>query len=214
MALVQFMRIPKAYADCEPIYGGGTTCQPSSMVVTKTVLNPQTNVYVHDLGINDPLFHPGDPITFQISVTNIGTRDLGHVAVTDNLPGVITFVAGESGIGTFDSSTNTFSFFFPGVAPGQTVSLILTGHIVDASHFPTTQDGACVTNQAVATNGEVTSQDSTQFCIFHPVTGAPAPITTVPPSTGAQPIPLLSLLGITTTGAILLRLTRKERSNV
>src|SRR5689334_2814534 len=107
------MTIPKAYADCQPIYGGGTACQPTSIVVSKTVLNPKTNTYVHDLGIADPQFHPGDNITFQIAVTNTGSENIGPVRVADVFPAAVTFVQGQGGVGTFDTTTNTFSFFFP-----------------------------------------------------------------------------------------------------
>jgi uncharacterized repeat protein (TIGR01451 family) len=192
MFFVQIMTT-KVYADCQPIYGGGVSCQPSSITISKNVFNPATNSYVHDLGSNDPNFRPGDMVTFQISVTNTGSATIGSIHIVDTLPSLMTFAQGQ---GIFTAETNAITFTVTSLTPGQTQTFTFSTQILDVSKFPANQDTQCLTNQVIATvdSDGTTSQDNSQFCIFHPIIQTLGATSSVPaPSTGADIRTLLVL---------------------
>ena len=75
IAIISFgNKISFASTNCQPIYGGGQTCTSSNNIqITKQVQNPQTGVYVNNLGVNDPKYAPGQYVNFQITVANTGS---------------------------------------------------------------------------------------------------------------------------------------------
>lgn len=199
------------YADCEPIYGGGVSCQPSSISITKNVFNPATNAFVHDLGTNDPNFRPGDSVTFQITVTNTGTTNLGSIHITDTLPSLMTFGQGP---GVFNAGTNAITFTLSSLPAGQAQTFTFSTLVFDVSRFPENQDTQCLTNLAVATvdSDGTNSQDSSQFCIFHPLVQTLATTSAVvpAPSTGTDARMFLLLIPAGFTGIALNKYVRKE----
>src|SRR5579872_1228073 len=64
---------------CQPIYGGGLTCEDNSHSIQKQVLNPSTNHFVHNLGSHDSKYQANDLVTFQITLTNNGSKPLQKV---------------------------------------------------------------------------------------------------------------------------------------
>ncbi len=177
-----------AYADssCTPIYGGGQTCvQTGNISINKTVQNPQTGVFVDNLGINDPKFAPGQTINFQIAVTDTGGQLLNQVFVTDTFP---QFVTSVSGPGSFNTSTNTQSFEVDNLQPNETRTFNLSAQAVAENQL--SSDTNCVVNQSSATANGQTSQDNAQFCIqksAQPVTTT-TPATTTTTMVNGQPV--------------------------
>jgi len=213
----------KSYADtsCQPIYGGGQSCiATNNIVVNKTVLNPQTNQFVNNLGINDPKYFPGYIATFQISITNTGNNNVSRIDVKDIFPQYVSFGAGA---GTFNSSSNTLTFTLTDLAPNETRKYSIVGRVFNAEQIPVaTGSTVCVVNQAIAMiDGNTVSQDNAQFCIEKstaatvtttkggfPVYSSVSTMST--PNTGAES---LVLLGLIPTGIAGLFLRRKSYKN-
>lgn len=224
--------LPKVYAQtpsCQPIYGGGQSCvTTNSIVINKTVLNPQTNQFVDSLNINDPKYQPGFIATFQISVTNTGKSNVSKIDVKDIFPQYVNF---GSGTGTFDTNTNTLSFSLTDLAPNETRKYGIVGRVFNAGQIPITSGPVvCVINQAIAmVNDKNVSQDNAQFCIEETAenalntTPAVAAVTTnlkggfpifspVPialtPATGPESLALLALVPTGIVGIFLIRRSR------
>lgn len=204
---------PKAYADttCQPIYGGGQTCTSTSISIEKDVVNPVTNNDVHDLGINDPNFHPGDTVTFHITIQNTGTNNISSLTVKDIFPSVLQFVNGP---GSFDNSSQTLTFQVGGLATNQSQTFTVMGTV--RNPLPNNQS-TCTVNQAiVTTNTNASAQDSSQFCVQAVSAGisptltpfaTPQVIST--PATGASPMWLL-LIPLSIGGYFLQKQTKRR----
>jgi uncharacterized repeat protein (TIGR01451 family) len=94
-------------SNCTPVYGGGSSCNQTGLIIDKKVKHPQNNSFVDNLTVNDPKYNPDQPITFRISITNSGTTELKPLTVTDTLP---AFLTGVSGPGSFDAGKNIVTF--------------------------------------------------------------------------------------------------------
>jgi uncharacterized repeat protein (TIGR01451 family) len=188
---------------CQPIYGGGETCEYSNkFVLDKKVLNPSsvtkdsTGIYVDNLSINDSRYAPGQKVLFELSITNTGNTTLSEITLTDIFPSYVTYI---SGAGSYDKNTNTLTMKVVNLNPNETRKYILEGKINDASNLPNGQGITCVVNQASATYGNDESKDNSQFCIEVTSTKGglpvmPAPIITKTPATGPEMLPLLGLI--------------------
>ncbi len=177
--------VPKALADtvCMPIYGGGSTCTTGSLAIQKNVVNPATNSDVHDLGINDPTFSPGQTVTFHITVTNTGTTTVSSAVVEDTFPEFLTF---QNGSGMFNRVNNELTFQISNIAPGQSQTFTITGTVVPASQIPT-QNTLCTSNQVSVQENTVSAEDSSQFCIKPTASLSAAVISLAPPQVAASP---------------------------
>lgn len=206
-----FVIVTPVVADttCQPVYGGGQTCvQVGNVLINKTVKNPQTGVFVDNLGVNDPKFSPDQQVPFQLIVTNTGNSTLSKVTVKDTLPQFVDYV---SGIGTFDQSSKTLTFEVSDLKANESRTFNLVAKIVSVGALPSDQSVVCVVNQAQATANNQTSADNSQFCIqTQPQTtkgGQPQPTETKGglkvfpptqqgqmPSTGPEALALLALI--------------------
>ncbi len=200
--------------DCQPIYGGGETCETSNkFVLDKKVLHPtktkgNVEVYVDNLTINDPKYAPGQTIKFQLSVTNTGSSKLDEVTFTDYLPNYVEFVSGP---GTFDSNSNKLTYKIENINSNETKRFIIVAKVKGAGSLPNTQNTVCVVNQASVTFGKDESRDNSQFCIEQTTTTKgglpvmPAPKMTQTPSTGAESLALIGLIPAAVGGLFLRR---------
>lgn len=209
---------------CQPIYGGGQTCiQVGELLVNKTVLNPQTNTLVDNLGVNDPKFGPDNIVTFQITVQNTGQATLPRVQVRDIFPQFVDFAAGA---GTFDQNTRTLTFEVINLAPNQAQTFTVQGKVVSLNQLPQDQSVVCVVNRVIAQADSQRSEDAAQFCIQKQVVGAPTfpgvpapgkgalppkvfppPQVQITPPTGPELIPLIGLIPTGALGWLLRRKT-------
>lgn len=220
---------PQAHAECVPLYGGGQSCTNPTLSVIKSVFNPTTNTYVHDLGINDTHFNPGEKVSFQIVVTNNGNGRATHVVITDSLPSSLLAVAPNP-----DSMTGpagaTITIQAGDMNPGQQATFTVVGEVATTIPFAVT----CQSNQAQATSQEnsTAATDFSQFCVEQtaaptstlttatptpmtqsqtaPTVFPPTPTTTLPP-TGPEALPLLALFPTGITGIILRKLAKKMK---
>ena len=199
MVLGAFTALP-TFADgsCQPIYGGGQTCTNGNISLTKYVRNPQSSVFVHDLGINDPKYHAGDLASYELIVGNNGNATITSVTVKDTLPNYLTF---DKGPGSYDSFTKTVTFTVSSLQPGQTQTFIINARVAAQNQLPTAQGVVCVVNQATATSSEgQTVNDSAQLCIQK---------VTTTPSTGPEALGLLALLPTGLAGMLFRKSAKK-----
>lgn len=224
-AIVFFnFQLPKVFAavSCQPIYGGGQTCVTiGSAVVNKKILNPSTNVFVDNLGINDPRYSPGFIVNFRLEVTNTGNATINKVDVKDIFPQYIDF---NSGPGNFDPITKTLTFSLDNLAPNETRIFIVIGRVITSTQLPTSGI-VCVVNQVIATASEgAISQDNSQFCIERKIATttkggfpilSPVPVTTTP-STGPESLALFAMIPTGIAGWFLRKkseyVNRKEKN--
>lgn len=189
------------------IAAGGT----ASLTISKTVLDPQKNTYTHSLGLSDSMYHPGDTVTFHITVSNTGNNPIPEVLVKDTFPGFLTFT---SGVGDFDKPSNTLSFVAQNLSGHTTQTFAVSAKVGDASTLPTNQGIVCTANK-VSAKGINTAvvNDSSSFCIQK--TGGSNPQVqqtqkiTATPSTGPETLPLFGLVGTGLAGMLLRKKTGK-----
>ena len=198
-----------AYADCQPIYGGGQTCTTYSFSVQKLVQTPGKGGgnFVNNLSVNDPKYSPSQTVNFEIIVQNTGSQTIPTLNVVDTLPQYVKFVSGS---GNYDSNSNTLSFTINNINPGQSLTYNLTTQIVDPNFLPSNQGIMCPVNQVNAkdTNGFSVGASS-QFCLQRtPV--ATLPVVTSTPATGPEMLPLFALLPGALGGLILRKKSYKS----
>jgi uncharacterized repeat protein (TIGR01451 family) len=214
LTILYFVNPIKTFADtttCQPIYGGGQTCvTTNNIAIDKTVLNPQTNNMVDNLGINDPKYQPGDVVTFQIKITNTSNSTFSNVDVTDIFPQYLSFITGP---GNFNANTGTLTFSISDLKASESRAYTVTGKAASADAIPFANGNICVVNQATAkSNNNDVAQDNSQFCIAKsqqttttttsfPVLSS-VPITTTP-KTGPEPLGLLAMVPSCIIGLIM-----------
>jgi uncharacterized repeat protein (TIGR01451 family) len=108
-----------AEPDSNPGNNTGTATETpkyADLGVKKTTSNVQPNV--------------GDPVTYTVSLFNLGTSAATNVEVTDSLPANVTFVSATPSVGTFDASTKVWSIptvpTTNGVANPLTLTIVVT----------------------------------------------------------------------------------------
>lgn len=205
--------VSPAFADCQPLYGGGQSCTTNfAFTINKLVQVPGKGggQYVDNLSINDPKYSPSQNVNYELVVTNTGSQTIPTINVTDAFPQFITFV---SGVGNYNQNNNTLNFTINNLEAGKSVSYVLTAKTADANTLPNDQGITCVVNQvkAVDSNGD-TDSDSSQICIQKNVLPAvaPAPKIVATPATGPEMLPLALLL----PGALGGLMLRKKSKNV
>jgi uncharacterized repeat protein (TIGR01451 family) len=211
------LSVAPAFADtsCQPTYGGvygGSNCKPSSHItIDKKVQNPQSGVFVDNLGVNDPTFGPDSIVTFQIKVTNTGNTTLDTVTIKDFFPQYIKF---SGGAGSYDTERNTLTLTMNGLQPGDSRSVTVGGRVADAKDLPSDKMTTCVVNKAEAKANDMTVSDTANLCIekqAHVTKGgltvAPAPKVTKTPATGAESLILFGLAPLGSLGYLLRKKT-------
>lgn len=165
--LLIFTSIMPAYAantsGCQPIYGGGQTCTTTTqLTIDKKVKDPDTEDYVDSLSSTDPNFSPGDIVPFKITIQNTSKNDIRNITLHDLFPPYTTF---QSGDGTFDTNTHTFTTTIDKLTAGTSRVLYLQGKVSESVNLPSGQSTVCVINQAIASTNELQAQDNAQYCI-------------------------------------------------
>ncbi len=201
----------KAYADCQPIYGGGQTCTSYTFSIQKFVQVPGANNFVNNLSVNDPKFSLSHAVNFQIIVTNTGNAAISSITINDTFPQYVEFVSGP---GSWNWNNKVLTFVINNLGAGQSQTFNVSGKIY-GSGVP--QGITCVVNQANGTdNNGTTNTASSQLCIQNvPQTkgGQVLPAVTVKttPPTGPEMLPLALLLPGALGG---LYLRKKSKHNI
>ena len=157
---------------CETQYGGTQICVSTGQLqINKEVLDPITNQYVDNLGINNHKFTPGEVATFRISVKNIGDATLSKVTVTDSPQSEFLSLAGGN-----------LNFELKDLKPGEIRSTEVKLKVTDGSKMPQ-NNVICVINTAEAVSDSNKDKDSAQLCLERKVA---VPVVTKTPATGAE----------------------------
>ncbi len=150
-------------------YGGST---PGRALIDKTVYNPQTNLFVDNLSINNQHFLSGQEVIFRIEVSNTLNEDLTNLTVIDRLPSNLSYIS--SSAGTFDTSSNTVNFKISTLNLGDSKMFEIKTKVKSSDKMQ--YEVTCPTN-SVELKGEskggdkILDQDTSSFCITKQVLG-------------------------------------------
>lgn len=200
LLVAAFTVTPKAFADCQAIYGGSQNCTTSfTFSVQKLVQNPGKGGgnFVNNLSINDAKYAPSQTVNFKINVTNTSSQTIPTITIKDVFPQYLNYATGS---GSFNADSNTLSFTVENLKAGETRSFGVTGKVADALALPSDQGVVCLINQANGTdsNGAVNASSS-QFCVAKQVLGSSFPTVstttvTTTPATGPEMLPIMALI--------------------
>lgn len=172
------------------------TPQPSQIAINKLVKNPSTNVFVDNLGFNDPRLSPGQEVTFQIQVKNTGAQNLTNLTVKDQLPNFVDFVAGP---GNFDNNSKVLTFTIDSLNVNETKTFEVKVKVRNSDQVPSNQV-TCVANMAEVTKDNLSAQDSAQFCFETTISKGGVPtgpvlpgVTTLPKTGVADTVGMLAI---------------------
>jgi uncharacterized repeat protein (TIGR01451 family) len=184
----------KAYADCQPIYGGGQNCTSSNFTIDKKVQVPGKGGgnYVDNLLFNDQRFSPSQTITYQLTITNTGNSTIPTLNITDNFPQYINFV---SGAGSYDTNSKTLTFTISNLGVGQNQTINLQAQAADSKTVPVGVicDDRTTNKVTAIDNNGISNNDSSEVCIQNSTAVLPATTVKTTPATGPEMIPLALL---------------------
>lgn len=187
---------------CAP-YGAGE-CYPVSIVVNKTVQNPQTKAFVDNLTIADSMYSPDNTVVYRIDVKNPNTATLNNIIVKDTLPtNFVNFVQATDQ--TYDPSTKIISIPMFSLNAGETKTFTITGKIAPDNTFSETTCNI-INTVTVTTNG-ASDSDSASICVKKANIVYPTSTIKTTPKTGPE---MLSLIGLLPGGLAGIALRRKS----
>lgn len=171
---------------CTGQYGQYGGCTPSqSLVVDKTVGKPvqdkggTTLTYVDNLTSSDVHFFAKDSVYFQIKVKNTSTTVAPNVILKDTLP---SYLSPASYPGTYDTTNNVITISVGDLQVNEEKTYTFRMVVAPQEKLPANQGIICLTNKAEAYSGNISDNDSSQFCIEKQVSSG---IQTVP-ATGPE----------------------------
>ena len=192
---------PSVNADmCTTEYGGSTTCNPSDLVINKSVENPVTHQFVDNLTTTDPTFTPTSLVTYDLIITNNSGQTFDPVNVKDILPPYMTFVSGTDG--TYDSPTNSVNWTLHNLIAGESRTIQVVLKVVSANQFPSGKSLFCVTNVGQVSSLNRNDSDSAQVCLQN---GPVTTVTTLPVAGFDDFSLLLPFAGVALGGFALLK---------
>lgn len=206
-----------AGGSCQPIYGGGQICPPpGNILINKKVLDPSSNVFVDNLGINNTKFQPEQVVQFRISVTNTGNEAISGITLKDIFPQFLKPIITKGTI----SNDNTIAIQIQNLNPNETQNFDIAGQVFPSDRLPNDRGIICVVNQAIATFDGKQTSDNTELCIQKPVITEipvtkgglkvfPQPKVVKTPPTGPEMLPLMALLPSGALGFFLRRKASK-----
>lgn len=213
-----------AHAACQPIYGGGLTCeQKGKITIDKTIKRPSDGQFVDTLSSLEPSFAPNNMVEFRIVVKNTETRAVKTITVKDVLPSTLTYVSSP---GKFDEGSRTITIDVGELKANESKTYNIQ------TKTQVVQERKCSANVATVTQGKNTNQDLSEFCIQDgqiPQTNEPETADEIPsttkggqpiyqpqpttqnPETGPEMIPLLALIPSALMGMFLRKKTTNSR---
>lgn len=221
LALATFLSIAPAFADtvCTPVYGGGQNCVTTGQLTpSKTVRNPDTGIFVANLGPNDPKFHANDNVPFQVTVTNNSGSTINNIVVVDSFPTLIMCQRSEN----VDCDTNGKLTINVGTLnSGQSSTLNIIGKVVSnlpagvtCNQEPQTRSTRNIAD--ITASNQPAQQVSSSVCLEAGavvgkggVTVFPPPTAVQTPPTGPEALALIGLLPVGGLGAFLRKKTSK-----
>ncbi len=148
--------------------------QPSpsyAIIVDKFVGKPigeEKVEYVDNLSFSEYRFSPRDFVYFKVIVKNTSTVGLSDLKFVEHLPPYVHFVSGP---GVYDKNTNSIYFTIPFLEPDETKTFYFSFRIFSQDELPKDKGVVCMTNKARVEIGNVSDEDSSQFCVEKVVLG-------------------------------------------
>lgn len=177
---------------CETQYGGGQTCTKiGELLVEKKVLNPDSSLFVDNLGLSDYKFAAGDEIKFRIIVKNTGDAKFDRVTVTDTLPDYLYFTNGPS-----SWTDRVMTFTVNGLEVNESKEYEIKARVVEEKNLPD-KNLICKVNSVKGMVNDQTDSDTAQVCIEKKV------LAKVLPVTGPSVLPLIIFTGLIAAGFVL-----------
>jgi uncharacterized repeat protein (TIGR01451 family) len=144
-----------------------------SLLIDKMVAKPgsqkgETTQYFDNLSPSDPRFVPGQDVWFKIKVKNTANVALQAVEVKDYVPEYILPIEGP---GKWDPQTRTITFNAGDFAVDEEKTYYLKMRVYSQDQLPSDKGLFCLVNRAVASNNNVSDDDTAQFCIEKQVLG-------------------------------------------
>lgn len=156
-------------------YGGITPSQ--SILIDKLVAKPggsQTKggvvnyEYVDNLSPADVRYKPGNQVMFKLKVKNTSNISISNVIVKDFVP---AYLEPSEGPGTFDSNSRVITFDAGSFGVNEEKTYLLKMNLNAQDKMPADKGLFCLTNKAQASNGTVSDDDVSQFCVEKEVIG-------------------------------------------
>ncbi len=113
-----------ACVDAEEVPGTPDDCDDATIIVPPTPV-PGVSIDKKVDGVEHKEVAVDQAFTYQIVVTNTGTKDLKDVKVTDNAPANVQFTAADKGTIT----DNKWSYVIPELKVNQSISFAITAHV-------------------------------------------------------------------------------------
>lgn len=181
LGVLSFALLPsKAFASCEPNYGGGETCEfTEEFEVTKKVRFQGDSIWKDKVvGVKE-----GETVEFRIVVKNTGETSADNMKMTDLLPDALYRIGGAG----LTEEWNDFEV-------DETKTFILEARIKSVEFDRENDFEKCVVNKAEAEqDGDLVGSDTATVCY------GSEEITELP-ETGAIATETLSILGFASTG--------------
>ena len=160
---------------CQPLYGGGAyNCSSKNLSVDKTVQDPQSGVFVQNLGVNDAHYSPESTVTFRVLVKNTSNQALKNITIKDTLPKYLTYTSGE---GKYDNTTKTLTITLASLDGGKSKSYDIKAKVAKIQDLPQDQSVSCLTNQTNVKTGDQSASDNVSFCLQRQATVGTSNIT-------------------------------------
>ncbi len=186
------IKTPTPTPTCQAIYGGGTNCATGgTVIIDKTVENPNTQEFTNALLQDMYVFSPRETVTFRFTITNVSSGTVSNIHILDALPANLDYVKSD---GSFNSGNRTVSMPENALSSKTSASFQLTTK-VNSQPIPGNQPVACIANiaQLQTTSffffNHIQSGDTAIFCLkaSGPITPAILPSQT-PSQPGQTPI--------------------------
>ena len=166
-------------------------CHTGDVTIDKKVQNPQSFVFVDNLGSSDARFGVGQEVTFRLTVKNVSDVLIDKVDVFDFLPVELEYVSGP---GTYDVNTREVRFSVEQLSPNASRDFEVKAKV--AQNLPDRSLITVVNKAEVRLVGE-TDKDSSQLVIEKPFAGGL-------PATGPAVEVMLTVSGLLGTAGIVL----------
>ena len=163
--------------NCEPLYGGGERCWGTGeILIDKTVKNPDTGLFVDNLWVDDPRFHPGDQITYRLEIKNTGQGNISQIKILDNLPSYLDFVSltdkdGNGYASDWNATTRELRFSFSGLAASELRTFYLYARVFAKESLPEAGISKCLINYVSIDADGKTDSDQSGICFEKKVLG-------------------------------------------
>ncbi len=161
---------------CETTYEGEVCVRTGKLQIDKEVWDRVDNQFQDNLYLvsEDYQYGPGEIVTFNLKITNVGDKTYDKVYVKDTLPKYLELVSGK------------LEFEIEDLSPGETEKRTIEARVVSSEKFPDNLE-ICEPNTAEVWHGDESDRNTAQVCMKEKVLG----VAELPPTGPSNWLPLL-----------------------